>query len=141
MTLRRRIIAPFIAAIVAFGISAVAAEPASAAACSGDIYKESGYYNGKTYSLWYDTSWTADNDPSDEEYVFYFYPDWAAPRESMRIDTAAWEIGTIIDWRWSGHMYSPQSCATPVTLVADKLAVDLTGGPIYWKNNLWLWHK
>lgn len=113
---------------------------ASAAACRGDIYQEYGT-SGRTYASWWDTSWSADGDPSDQEYVFRFYPAWAGPMSSMRVASSGWDISMVISSRWGNHMLSPQACASPVTLVADKLAVDITGGPGYWRNNLWLWHR
>jgi hypothetical protein len=113
---------------------------ASAVVCAGSIPKEYGT-NGRTYPYSYFVSRTIDGDGSDEEYVFRFALQYAVEHSRLRWYTNSWRIRSVADWRWNGYLYSPQSCASPTLVYADKQAVDATGGPEFWKREIWLWRR
>lgn len=80
-----------------------------------------------------------DKEDSDEEYVFKFVPRAVISKDRYRWWSNSRVIRDMAGWRWGG-LLGGVMCQSPLYVYADKLAVDLTGGPGYWMSQIYLWY-
>lgn len=110
--------------------------PASAATCQGQIGQGISPATPARAGSYF-TDWSIDGDPSDSEYVFVFRPVWTVDGVDRLVWSASWPITSMANWRWGGTL-GAKACIgnNQVQLYADTVAVNLSGGPDYWKNNI-----
>jgi len=111
---------------------------AEAQACRGSIPNVWGTAN-MTFPYGYYIDRKIDGEGGDFEYVFQFALKHAPEHHQLKWETSSSRINDV-SARWNHHLYSPQSCASPVLVYADAGAVQWSGGPEHWKEHLWLWY-
>lgn len=107
-------------------------------ACTQDVEKAN--LSGDTLSLTHYINAVCDADPSDDDWLYQFYPTWADDANDYRWYASDWWVRTTLDSVYSGVLTGYTLCSSPVQLCLGTNGVTAAGGHNAVANNLFISH-